>query len=185
MSCTRVRAGKVWLVIRSSSWRYLMKNAVLFRIIYVLSCFTFTAAAEIPLAGKELFTKMDADSGGLVSLEEYIQFGRAHQERAGKVFNETVARETFAKKDANKDGYLSFVEFSAKNKPNAKYKSAEEQRKEVAARKKAEAIAKAKADEEEEKKREAKREENRRNRSVHGGGGGDDGDDGGKDDGDE
>ena len=146
-----------------------MNTAVLFSMISVLSCFTLTVAAEAPSSNRELFSRMDADDSRMISLQEYLQFGRAHQEQAGRPFNETTARETFAKKDANKNGYLTFAEFSAPNKPPSKYKSAEQQRKELAARKKAEAEEKVKADAEEQKKKEAKREENKKKRSVHGG----------------
>lgn len=71
-------------------------------------CGSAIAADEKKATPEEQFKKLDANSDGKVSLEEYK--GKRTGDKA------TKAEETFKKRDKNNDGSLSLEEFAPKKK---------------------------------------------------------------------
>jgi Ca2+-binding EF-hand superfamily protein len=87
-------------------------------------CTAFATAADEPAKGQRkkadpeaMFKRLDADSNGAVSLEEFKASPRGKKDPA-------KAEEIFKKKDANNDGALSLDELKAHGPRGGKKKNA-------------------------------------------------------------
>ena len=85
---------------------------------------TLATAAEKPAKGERkkgdpeaMFRKLDADSNGAVSLEEFKASPRARKDPA-------KADDAFKKRDANNDGSLSLDELKARGQKGGRKKNA-------------------------------------------------------------
>lgn len=90
-----------------------MKIIKLSILVITLGIFTQTNAQDHTKKEKrqkKQFSKIDADSNGSVSKEEIVAFYEGKKNKKGNVID---GAKIFKRKDVNKDGKLTFVEFIA------------------------------------------------------------------------
>lgn len=78
----------------------------------VILCAVAAGAEEVP----KYFSRLDMNSDGKISKEEFLTVSKKQAEKKGRDFDEDKCLNNMKKKDTNVDGVVSLEEFTASMK---------------------------------------------------------------------